>query len=66
MFTHSSGLFLAVSCIAAIAAVGSIFELSSGEPELGVLLTSIILAVSIPLCGLMFYAAVRNAKANSR
>lgn len=64
MFTPKSGLFLAVSCIAAIAAVGSIFELSSGEPELGGLLTTIILALSTPLCALMFYAAVRDAQAN--
>ena len=62
--TPKSGLFLGISCIAAIAAVGSIFELSSGEPELGVQLTSIILALSIPLSGLLFFAAVRDAKAN--
>jgi len=52
------------SCIAAIAAVGSIFELSSGNPQLGPLVTGIILAASIPLTGLLFYAAVRDAKAN--
>lgn len=62
--TPKSALFLGISCIAAIAAVGSIFELSSGEPELGVQLTSIILALSIPLSGLLFFAAVRDAKAN--
>lgn len=62
--TPKSGLFLGISCIAAIAAVGSIFELSSGEPELGVQMTSIILALSIPLSGLLFFAAVRQAKAD--
>ena len=52
------------SCITAIAAVGSIFELSSGTPQLGVSVTEIILAGSIPLSGFLFYAAVRDAKAN--
>ncbi len=64
MMTPKSGLFLAGSCIAAIAAVGSIFELSSGTPQLGTLVTGIILAASIPLTGLFFYAAVRDARAN--
>lgn len=59
-----SGLLLLGSCVAAIAAVGSIFELSSGDPELGSLVTGIILAASIPLAGFFFYAAVRNANAN--
>lgn len=62
--TPKSGLFLACSCIAAIAAVGSIFELSSGEPDLGNQITGIILALSIPLTGLFFVAAVRDARAN--
>lgn len=52
------------SCIAAIAAVGSIFELSSGMPQLGTMTTGIILAASIPLTGFFFYAAVRDARAN--
>ncbi|HEY9694451.1 MAG TPA: hypothetical protein V6D15_19790 [Oculatellaceae cyanobacterium] len=59
-----SGFLLLGSCVAAIAAVGSVFELSSGEPELGSLVTSIILAASIPLSAFFFYAAVRNANAN--
>lgn len=62
--TPKSGLFLACSCIAAIAAVGSIFELSSGQPDLGTQNTAIILALSIPLTGLFFFAAVKDAKAN--
>jgi hypothetical protein len=62
--TPKSSLFLGGSCVAAIAAVGSIFELSSGTPQLGTMLTSIILALSIPLVGLLFYAAVRDARAN--
>ncbi|HLP89461.1 MAG TPA: hypothetical protein VK184_12825 [Nostocaceae cyanobacterium] len=62
--TPKSGLFLGGSCITAIASVGSIFELSSGQPDLGVQVTAIILALSIPLTGLFFIAAVRDARAN--
>jgi hypothetical protein len=62
--TPKSSLFLALSCIAAIAAVGSIFELSSGEAQLGNVVTGIILCLSVPLTGLFFYAAVRDARAN--
>lgn len=63
IMTPKSGLFLACSCVAAIAAVGSIFELSSGQPDLGNQTTSIILALSIPLTGLFFFAAVKDARA---
>lgn len=62
--TPKSGVFLAGSCVAAIAAVGSIFELSSGDPQLGTLVTSVILALATPLTGLLFYAAVQDARAN--
>ncbi|HAG81786.1 MAG TPA: hypothetical protein DCL61_11615 [Cyanobacteria bacterium UBA12227] len=62
--TPKSGLFLMGSCIAAIAAVGSMFELSSGNPQLGTAVTGIILAACVPLTGFFFYAAVRDAKAN--
>ncbi|WGV27260.1 hypothetical protein [Halotia branconii] len=64
--TPKSGLFLGGSCVTAIAAVGSIFELSYGEPDLGVLATAIILGLSIPLTGLFFFAAVRDARANMK
>jgi hypothetical protein len=50
--------------VAAIAAVGSIFELSSGNPDLGTTITSIILVASIPLTGLFFWAAVQDTRAN--
>ena len=66
IMTPKSGLFLGGSCVAAIAAVGSIFELASGEPDLGNLATSIILAISIPLGGFLFFAAVRDANANKQ
>jgi hypothetical protein len=62
--TPKSGLFLGGACVAAIAAVGSIFELSYGQPDFGVQTTAIILALSIPLTGLFFIAAVRDARAN--
>jgi hypothetical protein len=62
--TPKSGVFLAGSCIAAIAAVGSIFELSSGTPQLGALITGVILALTVPLTGILFYAAVLDARAN--
>jgi hypothetical protein len=64
MMTPKSGLFLAGSCITAIAAIGSIFELTSKTPQLGAAPTGIILALSIPLTVLLFWAAVRDARAN--
>lgn len=64
MWTPKSGLFLLCSCVAAIAAVGSVFELSSGQPDWGTAPTSAVLAFSIPLVGIFFYAAVRDARAN--
>ncbi|MEO1093611.1 MAG: hypothetical protein AAFX01_01760 [Cyanobacteria bacterium J06638_28] len=64
VWTPKSGLFLLCSCVAAIAAVGSVFELSSGQPDWGTTPTSVVLALSIPLVGIFFYAAVRDARAN--
>jgi hypothetical protein len=64
--TPKSGVFLAGSCITAIAAVGSIFELSSGVPQLGSLATGAILALSAPLVVIFFMAAVRDARANQK
>lgn len=66
MMTPKSGLLLGGSCVAAIAAVGSMFELASGEPNLGGLATSVILAISVPLGGFFFVAAVRDANANNQ
>ena len=62
--TPKSGVFLGGSCISAIAAVGSVFELSSGIPQLGNVLTGVILAVSVPLTIVFFLAAVRDTRAN--
>jgi hypothetical protein len=62
--TPKSGLFLGGCCITAIAGVGSVFELASGQPDLGNLSTAVILAVSIPATVILFIAAVRNANAS--
>lgn len=62
MLTPKSGFLLAVSCIAAIAAVGSVFELSSGTPQLGSTLTLGVLIGSIPLGIWAFFAAVKDAR----
>jgi hypothetical protein len=64
--TPKSGLLLAGSCVAAIAAVGSIFELSSGSPDWGTVPTTVILGLCLPLVGVLFYAAVKDAKANQK
>jgi hypothetical protein len=64
--TPKSGLFLGGACVAAIAAVGSVFELSYGEPDFGVPTTAIILALSIPLTVFFFIAAVKDARAKMK
>ncbi|MBE9011963.1 hypothetical protein IQ250_17320 [Pseudanabaenaceae cyanobacterium LEGE 13415] len=66
IMTPKSGLFLGGSCVAAIAAVGCVFELSSGNPEYGTLATGIILAISAPLTVICFLAAVADARANNQ
>ncbi|MDJ0592373.1 MAG: hypothetical protein QNJ72_20665 [Pleurocapsa sp. MO_226.B13] len=62
--TPKSGVCLALSCITAIAGVGSVFELSSGNPELGSMVTGLILAASVPLTVILFWVAVQDTKAN--
>jgi hypothetical protein len=62
--TPKSGICLLLCCISAIAGVGSVFELSSGNPELGNLVTGLILATSIPLTAVLFWVAVQDTKAN--
>lgn len=64
--TPKSGLFLAGTCIAAIAGVGSVFEISSGDPDLGLLPTSIVLALSIPVTIVFFMAAVKDTRENQQ
>lgn len=62
--TPKSTVYLGSSCVAFIAAVGSIFELTSGQPDFGYLLTAIILAISIPVGAYCFFAAAEDVKAN--
>jgi hypothetical protein len=62
IMTPKSGIFLAGSCVAAIAAVGCVFELSSGTPDLGTTTTGIILALSAPVCVICFLSAVADAR----
>ncbi|NJL00685.1 MAG: hypothetical protein HC838_01825 [Spirulinaceae cyanobacterium RM2_2_10] len=62
--TPLSGLLLMGSCVTAIAAVGSIFELAYGNPTYGTTATAAILAASIPVSALMFWGAVKITKAN--
>ena len=64
--TAKSGALLALCCVTAIAGVGSVFELTSGQPELGSMTTGIILALSIPLTGISFWAAVQDTRANMK
>jgi hypothetical protein len=54
------------SCITAIAAVGSVFELTSGTPDLGSTVTGAILATCIPLSVFFFLAAVKDTRANMK
>jgi len=58
-------LFLGLSIVAAIAFVGCIFELSSGEPELGKIPTLMILGASLPLSIFSFFQAVKLARASN-
>ena len=62
--TPKSSILLLLSCITAIAAVGCIFELSSGMPELGQTNTAIILAISVPATIACFVLAVMDGRAN--
>lgn len=62
--TPKSGVFLLLSCVAAIAGVGCVFEITSGQPDLGNTTTGLILAASIPLTALCFWAAVKDTRAN--
>ncbi|WP_040656225.1 hypothetical protein [Rubidibacter lacunae] len=62
--TPKSGVLLLVSCVAAIAGVGSVFELAYGNPKFGELATALILIGSIPLTGYTFWEAVKDTRAN--
>jgi hypothetical protein len=57
-----SQLLLASSFVLAIAFVGCIFELTSGNPQWGQTLTWGILLVSLPLTVVLFISAVKMAR----
>jgi hypothetical protein len=57
-------LLLLCSSLAAISAVAAIFELSTGNPDWGFGPTYALVGVTVPLVGLFFYAAVKDARAN--
>jgi hypothetical protein len=61
MYTPKSGICLLGASISAIAAVGSVFELTSGAPELGTMVTGAILAATVPLTAILFFVAVKSA-----
>ena len=62
--TPKSGAYLGIACLAAIAAVGSVFELSSGDPNWGPGPTIATLAICAPAVIVAFVAAVKDARAN--
>lgn len=62
--TPKSTVLLGGSCVAFIAFVGCLFELTSGQPDLGNLATVTILTASLPLGVYLFYAAIRDANAS--
>jgi hypothetical protein len=62
--TPKSGLLLALSCIAGVAATGCVFELAYGNPDLGVTITSIILAAAIPLTVAFLWFAIQDTRTN--
>lgn len=64
--TVKSGIYLALCCVSAIAAVGSVFELGYGHPTYGTPVTAAILALSIPVTIVLFWAAVQDTKANQK
>lgn len=64
--TIKSGICLALCCITAISAVGCVFELASGQPDLGSQTTTLILAISLPVTAILFWTAVQDTKANQQ
>jgi len=57
-----AGVFLALACLLGIAATGSVFELSCGEPDLGVQATRWILGLSLPGTVVALLLAIRINK----
>lgn len=55
-------LFLGISSVSAIAAVGSVFELASGVPRFGNGTTTAILIASAIATPLLFWYAVKTGR----
>jgi hypothetical protein len=64
MMTPKSGLLLGLACICGVAAVGSVFEITSGQPDWGFTATWIALGASVPVGLTAFVLAVKDARAN--
>jgi len=60
-----SYVLLLASSVLAIASIGCVFELSSGNPQYGGPTTTAILCVSLPSFIFLFYAALQKGKAES-
>lgn len=60
-----SAVLLLTSSVLAIAAIGCVFELSSGHPQYGTKLTSAILLVAGPAFPYLFWQAIRKGRAES-
>ncbi|MBW4697208.1 MAG: hypothetical protein KME03_04785 [Aphanocapsa lilacina HA4352-LM1] len=54
---------LGISCVTAIAAVGSVFELASGVPRFGTATTAIILTLSGIATPIIFWLAIKEGRA---
>nr|WP_253276407.1 hypothetical protein [Synechococcus sp. PCC 6312] len=65
MVNPKSYFYLGVACVAFIAVTGCIFELSSGDAQLGLIPTIIILSLSVPLGLGTFIAAVKAGRSES-
>mmetsp|Transcript_15926 Transcript_15926/g.22689 ORF Transcript_15926/g.22689 Transcript_15926/m.22689 type:complete len:190 (-) Transcript_15926:267-836(-) len=60
-----SPILLASSMVLAIAATGSIFELSGGSPAIGTIPSILIILVGMPSCFFLFYAAIKKGAAET-
>jgi len=60
-----SPLLLASSMVLAIGATGSVFELSGGNPVIGLVPTVLIIVAGFPLCFFLFYAAIKKGAAET-
>ncbi|BAM82613.1 hypothetical protein CYME_CMR438C [Cyanidioschyzon merolae strain 10D] len=57
--------YLGISSVLAIAAIGSVFELSSGKPQYGVVFTASVLALSLPGFLATFWLALEKGRDES-